>query len=67
MSNYLCKRCNFTSKNFTDIKRHTIKNVLKKINVYNESDDHLFILSLIPYYNNNQNIDINNITNKNNI
>ena len=70
MSNYLCKRCNFTSKNFTDIKRHTIKNkkCSKKINVYNESDDHLFILSLIPYNNNNnQNIDINNITNKNNI
>ena len=68
-SHYLCKKCLFRGKNFIDIKRHLNKKnkCSKKVESYSYSEDHLFILSLIPYYKGDQMININDISNKNNI
>jgi hypothetical protein len=65
--NYKCKRCLYSTKYFSDIKRHLSKKKTcsRNLDSYDYSDEELFKLSLIPYYNNKQNIDINIIKNKN--
>jgi hypothetical protein len=68
---YLCKKCDFKSSNFNDIKRHINKKKIclkKNIESFNYSDDQLLILSLLPYYNDKQyinNIDIEYLKNSN--
>ena len=59
MSYYLCKRCNFKSNKFGDIRRHLNKKkqCIKKIDSYNYTNDQLLILSMIPYNNDKHNID----------
>ena len=68
MINYKCKRCNFTSKYYNDLYRHINKRkiCIKNLEAYSYSDEELFKLSLIPYFDNLQNIDINLLKNKNN-
>ena len=53
-TNYICKRCDTCMCRFYDFIRHlNRKNICKnKNNIIFYSDDQLFILSLIPYYNN---------------
>lgn len=68
MSYYSCKRCLLKTKNFTDIKRHFNKKIKcsKQINNYNYKEEELFVFSLIPYVDNIQNINYNDvIINKN--
>jgi len=68
MINYKCKRCNFTSKYYNDLYRHINKRkiCIKNLEAYSYSDEELFKLSLIPYFDNLQNIDINLLKNINN-
>ena len=65
--NYKCKRCMYSSKYFSDIKRHLTKKKIcsRNLNSYDYSDEELLKLSLIPYYNDKQDIDVNIIKNKN--
>ena len=65
--NYKCKRCLYTSKYFSDIKRHLMKKRIcsRNLDSYDYSDEEIIKLSLIPYHNDKQNIDINMIKNKN--
>jgi hypothetical protein len=65
--NYKCKRCMYTTKYFSDIKRHLTKKKTcsRNLNAYDYLDEELFKLSLIPYYNDKQDIDISIIKNKN--
>lgn len=67
MTSYKCKRCDYTSKYYNDIYRHINKKKIcvKNLEAYNYSDEELFKLSLIPYFNNLQYIDLNLIKNKN--
>ena len=67
MINYKCKRCDFTSKYYNDIYRHISKKKVctKNLEAYNYSDEELFKLSIIPYYNNLQDIDVNLLKNRN--
>ena len=65
--NYKCKRCLYSTKYFSDIKRHLTKKKIcsRNLDSYDYSDEELLKLSLIPYYNDKQYIDINIIKNKN--
>lgn len=65
--NYKCKRCLYSSKYFSDIKRHLTKKKLcsKNLDAYNYTDEELLKLSMIPYYDHKQNIDMDLIKNKN--
>ena len=65
--NYKCKRCLYTTKYFSDIKRHLTKKKIccRNLNSYDYSDEELLKLSLIPYYNDKQDININTIKNIN--
>ena len=65
--NYKCKRCLYSTKYFSDIKRHLMKKKIcsRNLDAYYYSDEELLKLSLIPYYNDKQDIDINIIKNKN--
>ena len=67
MTSYKCKRCEYSSKYYNDIYRHINKKKIcvKNLEAYSYSDEELFKLSLIPYYDNLQDIDINLIKNKN--
>jgi len=67
MTSYKCKRCEYSSKYYNDIYRHINKKKIcvKNLEAYSYSDEELFKLSLIPYYDNLQYIDINLIKNKN--
>jgi len=69
MTTYICKRCNFISKNFIDIKRHIIRKrqCTKSISSLIYTNDQLFIMSLLPYYNNKQCINIDDIKDINNV
>ena len=60
--NYICKRCNYTSKRLGDLKKHLNKKIIctKTPKSYGYTDEELIILSLIPYNNDNQQ---NNIIN----
>ena len=66
MTFYKCKRCDFTSKYYNDIYRHLNKKKLciKKLDAYNYSDDELFKLSVIPFFNGIQDIDMSLLKNK---
>ena len=62
--NYLCKRCSYSTSHLNDIKRHIIKKkkcVLKNDVFLKYSNDQILVFSLIPYENNIQNIDENEI------
>jgi hypothetical protein len=63
MSYYSCKRCLLKTKNFTDIKRHFNKKIKcsKEINNFNNKEEELFVYSLIPYNDNIQNINYNEV------
>jgi hypothetical protein len=63
MTSYECKRCNYKSQYFSDVKRHLNKKkkCLKSINVIKYSNDQLFAYSLIPLYENTKSIDIESI------
>lgn len=56
---YLCKRCNYKTNRYSNIAKHL--NIKKQCNrtleSYNYSNDQLFILSLLPYDENNYSID----------
>ena len=61
---YLCYRCNIIdTPKFIDIKKHYLRKnpCKKKSDVILLSDDQLLVMSLIPHYNNNHNIDISEI------
>ena len=63
-TSYLCKRCNFTCINYNDIRRHIKKKITcpkKNLEAFSFSNDQLFILTMIPYNNNNHMIDMNEI------
>lgn len=65
--NYKCKRCLYSTKYFSDIKRHLTKKKLcsKNLESYNYTDEELLKLSMIPYYDDKQYIDIDLIKNRN--
>ena len=65
MSEYICKRCNYKTKHFLDIKKHLNKKKLCviKLSSINYTNDQILILSLLPYNDNKQNIDIKKIEN----
>ena len=56
---YSCKRCNYKTNRYSNIAKHL--NIKKQCNrtleSYNYSNDQLFILSLLPYDENNYSID----------
>lgn len=58
--NYICKNCNYKTKYFADISRHMnrVKKCNKNLDGYNYNEEEIIKLSLIPYINNKQNIDI---------
>jgi len=60
-TSYLCKRCNFNCSNYNDIRRHLKKKTIcpkKNLEAISLSNDQLFILTMLPYYNNNHTINI---------
>ena len=65
--NYICKKCSYKTKLFSDIVRHLNrkKSCCKKIDGFYYSEEDLIKLSLIQYNNDNQTIDINLLKNKN--
>jgi len=64
--NYICKRCNYTSKRLGDLKKHLNKKIIctKNPKSYGYTDEELIILSLIPYNNEIQENNNINICNK---
>jgi hypothetical protein len=52
MSNYLCKRCNYSSKHYNNIKKHLNRKnqCIKDVDSYNYSDDQLLIYTLLPEF-----------------
>ena len=71
MSSYKCLNCNYQCKTFNDMTKHLNRQTLCKkcLTSYNYTDEELIKLSLIPYIDNKQKIDIirnkfKNITNK---
>lgn len=50
MSTYLCRRCNYTSKHYNNIKKHLNRKnqCSKEVESYNYSDDQLLIFTLFP-------------------
>ena len=67
--NYICKRCNYTSKRLGDLKKHLNKKIIctKTPKSYGYTDEELIILSLIPYNNDNQQNNVINISTKDTI
>ncbi len=67
ISIYKCLKCSYKSKFFNDMTRHLNKNMScpKNLEGYKYSDEDLLKLSLIPYHNDKQNIDINLLKNNN--
>ena len=53
-TNYICKKCSFTSENYYTMQKHLNKKkqCLKNLESYNYSDDQLLVLSLLPVDNN---------------
>ena len=53
-SSYICKKCDYKSSYFSDVKRHLTKRkkCSKKLDAFDFSEDQLLILTLLPYYNN---------------
>jgi hypothetical protein len=65
--NYICKNCCYKTKFFSDIVRHInrINKCNKKnLNSYNYNEEEIIKLSLIPYINDKQIIDIKLVKNK---
>ena len=56
---YICKRCNYKTNYFNNIKRHINNNNIctTHFNSYNLSNEDILIYSLLPYINDSQNID----------
>lgn len=48
---YICKRCNYSTNRYHDLKRHLTKKVLclKNTNFMKYSDDQLLVLSILPH------------------
>jgi hypothetical protein len=67
MASYKCLKCSYKCKLFNDMTRHLTKNTTcpKCLDGYNYTDEELLKLSLIPYYNEKQDVDINLLKNKN--
>jgi len=65
--NYICKKCSYKTKLFSDIVRHINrkKTCCKTIDSFYYSEEDLIKLSLIQYNNDNQNIDTSLLQNKN--
>ena len=60
---YICKKCDYSTTHFIDLKRHLIKRkkCSKKLEAFDFSEDQLLILTLLPYYNNIHYINNNEI------
>ena len=60
---YKCKKCEHTTSHFNDMKKHINKkkSCAKNINAFTYSDDQLLVYTFVPYINNIQNLDENNI------
>jgi hypothetical protein len=64
ITKYICYRCdNYVTNRFNDIKKHLCrKNTCYSRNeVTLLSEDKIFVMSLIPYYNNIHSIELNNL------
>jgi len=63
---YICKSCNYKTKYFVDITRHInrVYRCKKELQGYNFTEEEIIKLSLIPYINNKQNLDIKTDKNK---
>lgn len=68
MATYKCLKCSYKCKLFNDMTRHLTKNTTcpKCLEGYNYTDEELLKLSLLPYYNEKQDINLNLLKNKNN-
>ncbi len=58
---YICNRCiDFSTSKFNDIKRHNLRKIVcdKKYEVMLLSNDQMFAMTLIPYYNGKHCVDI---------
>jgi hypothetical protein len=62
-TNYYCKKCSYKTINFNDLLKHINKQKKcnKNIESYQYSEDQLIVLTLIPYVNGTQNIDLTDI------
>ena len=67
MTTYKCVKCSYKCKLFNDMVRHQNRNIscFKSLEGYNYTEEQILRLSLIPYYNDNQNIDTEIIKNIN--
>ena len=67
MTTYKCINCSYKCKLFNDMVRHQNRNIscFKNLEGYNYTEEQILRLSLIPYYKDNQNIDIEIIKNIN--
>ena len=65
MSFYKCRKCGYKTKFFRDLMNHIniMKTCIKDFSCLDLTNDEIFILSLIPYYDNKQKIDPNKIKN----
>ena len=63
--NYICKKCSYKTKYFADITRHInrVKKCNKNLDAYNYNEEDIIKLSLIPYIDNIQTIDIKHLLN----
>lgn len=60
---YICKKCEYKTSNYNDLKKHINikKKCPKNIESINYSDDQLLILSLLPYIDNKHIINIDEV------
>jgi len=60
---YICKKCEYTTHNYNDLKKHINikKKCAKNTESINYSDDQLLILSLLPYIDNKHIINIDEV------
>ena len=61
MTKYICKICNYNTKNFIDITKHINKKKLcydeTDKSLFNIAKDEILVCSIIPFIDNKQNID----------
>lgn len=65
MTYYKCRKCGYEKKFFRDIKNHINiqKSCIKDLSCIDLSNDQILIMTLMPYINNEQNINFDNIKN----
>ena len=63
MTFYKCRKCGYKTKFFRDLKNHIniIKTCIKDFSCLDLTNDEILITTLIPYIDNNQNLDLNKI------